>query len=1098
MVKRRDPIKLGIINRGLNTSPINNSILSVNDILEPITRLSNSYAEDALSRYNADNYAIIQKLPSESDLYSTQYPDATYVHKPIIETSNYRRPNLFKKNKRNYTDGDSFINTIYDSYYKAVRPGATSDTDAARQAKFLAQKAAFETGYGSHLANTHNYGGHKTKDGWLAFNNMDDFTRRDVALLDKKWGNWRNARNESEYIDAINTNNGYGVYAPKSENKDYKGRYMGLSKRVNSILSNRQRRPKAWIGAAIGAATSILGSVLSASAKRKQEEEQRRSQDLQNSLKRAESLNQMFGLTQDAQKEYENRFRLNYNNGGRIKADLGTYIPILGNLAGSLVDEFSSSNNNYVEPEEERTTLRKGGRRRLRNGVSITDGGYAIPIGSNTFLLRGGSHEDINETGQTGIGINVNGKEIEGENGEVVQKKPNEVRIFSDTIGINGNTFADLVQMGYNKDKLFKIQQNMNGDYGRRRMRNGGYLTRPVERIEARLGIRELLRRGYNTVRDSFIGDIWRLANKNIVNTDGATINITDKDGKVHTINIPGVQGGAPNVLPGRVGGFRPQNIERGIRATRNIANKVTQSVRSSIPKNVPKSTKGPKVLNANKGDLTNMAKTNARAEAWVKAKPFEQTGYQGASVVEPNKVNPYTGQIPFYSIGDRLRTAPWVSIGTGAGLGTVSGLAYANRNKGNSYIHMQNEAYIPISPDTTTVENNTTVKNANVKPITTFNNNSYVYGATRGKNQAPYRAIQIGANSPDLGNYNVSTPSLDTTIFGNNFASVGSTPTTSTPSRRTSVGTRSGRSSASSRPSLVTNNSSVSSNTVNLPGSGTDLNIRRSLITPALNATIPTTPIVNNNITPINLPGSGTDPNVRQTLVNNTINGNSNTQPVISQNNRNRLGMVTKGADWIQLGADLIGSLGTTLINSSAANAIENPSVPIMYSPGKLITNWNIAPRLSNVANSRLAMLRDSDEGFSSAGRLARRNQINLTTNNLADTLWGEKTNKEVELLNADALNQQSVHKDNVKAYNAYLKDLAETNTRRNLIRNQALQLGLSGLSDAVGNFIDQGKQRYSDQQAMRYYMALLPEEGRNWLRRNRVDFLRKGGRIK
>lgn len=93
-------------------------------------------------------------------------------------------------------------------------------------------------------------------------------------------------------------------------------------------------------------------------------------------------------------------------------------------------------------------------------GIYITDGGDATKIGNNTYLLRGGSHEDVNETGQTGIGINVGGNEVEAEGGEVAQKKNGALRIFSaQPILGNGMSPAQAILRGYNKDSVFSQQQ---------------------------------------------------------------------------------------------------------------------------------------------------------------------------------------------------------------------------------------------------------------------------------------------------------------------------------------------------------------------------------------------------------------------------------------------------------------------------------------------------------------------------------------------------------------------------------------------------------------------------------------------------------------
>lgn len=192
-------------------------------------------------------------------------------------------------------------------------------------------------------------------------------------------------------------------------------------------LRTNGRRPKCWIGAAIGLGTQIIGGLINKNAQEEQARAAQRVQEQQDAMNLALNKTQQMRLTQNAQKAYEEQFRLPY---------------------------------------------RRGGRQRLRNAVSITDGGVAIPEGNGTFLLRGNTHEQINESGNTGIGINVGGKEIEAENNEVVDTNNNSLRVFSNSLSIpvmtrNGIMYmtpSKAVLAGYNKNKVFNIQQAINGN----------------------------------------------------------------------------------------------------------------------------------------------------------------------------------------------------------------------------------------------------------------------------------------------------------------------------------------------------------------------------------------------------------------------------------------------------------------------------------------------------------------------------------------------------------------------------------------------------------------------------------------------------------
>lgn len=196
-------------------------------------------------------------------------------------------------------------------------------------------------------------------------------------------------------------------------------------------------RKKCWIGAAIGAATSIAGSLFGNSAQKREMRRQQSINDWQNATQEAANMTSVLNNSRDYQEDYLRQFR----TAARLGKTLGA------------------------------------------KGIYITDGGDATKIGSNTYLLRGGSHEDVNETGQTGIGINVGGNEVEAEGGEVAQKKNGALRIFSaQPILSNGMSPAQAILRGYNKDKVFSQQQAFKKRNGLKddgsRLRNGGLTSK--------------------------------------------------------------------------------------------------------------------------------------------------------------------------------------------------------------------------------------------------------------------------------------------------------------------------------------------------------------------------------------------------------------------------------------------------------------------------------------------------------------------------------------------------------------------------------------------------------------------------------------------
>lgn len=192
-----------------------------------------------------------------------------------------------------------------------------------------------------------------------------------------------------------------------------------MTKKCNRL---RGERPKAFWGALVGGAMNLISSAIS-------------------SKSQARAIRRQI----EAQKEAA-RTQLELANNSNLASTLNSYV---------------TATRSYNNEDDYNLKYRLGGNKRLgSNRIYITDGGNATKIGNDTYLLRGGSHEQTNETGQTGIGINVGGNEIEAEGGEVAQKKNGALRIFSaQPILGNGMSPAQAILRGYNKDSVFSQQQ---------------------------------------------------------------------------------------------------------------------------------------------------------------------------------------------------------------------------------------------------------------------------------------------------------------------------------------------------------------------------------------------------------------------------------------------------------------------------------------------------------------------------------------------------------------------------------------------------------------------------------------------------------------
>lgn len=193
------------------------------------------------------------------------------------------------------------------------------------------------------------------------------------------------------------------------------------------------QRPKAFIGAAISVGTQLIGGIIGGAKRRKAEEAARLEQERQAKLQAAQQ--QASYMTENAENDanvYKNIRNQLMRNGGNIP--------------------------------------RKGA------ALLIAEGGTAIPIKKDSFLLKGRKHN----TGGIIIGKGKNSIEAEGD--EVVQITPKQLKVFSAQPILNGNSPAELVQKGVEPSKVFNAQESFkdrNGlnDDGTKKKRNMRTIT---------------------------------------------------------------------------------------------------------------------------------------------------------------------------------------------------------------------------------------------------------------------------------------------------------------------------------------------------------------------------------------------------------------------------------------------------------------------------------------------------------------------------------------------------------------------------------------------------------------------------------------------
>lgn len=127
--------------------------------------------------------------------------------------------------------------------------------------------------------------------------------------------------------------------------------------------------------------------------------------------------------------------------------------------------------------------------------------------------------------------------------------------------------------------------------------------------------------------------------------------------------------------------------------------------------------------------------------------------------------------------------------------------------------------------------------------------------------------------------------------------------------------------------------------------------------------------------------------------------------------------------ADWIGLGSNIAGGLGSYFASRRAINKMRGPGQPTLISANKLKTKYNINPQLDRIREDKFEAYRDIDSNTASSRvGLARKQRVRNAAGQAANELYGNKENIETNLINQDRRNQQSVRQFNAQQYNQYI----------------------------------------------------------------------------
>lgn len=690
-------------------------------------------------------------------------------------------------------------------------------------------------------------------------------------------------------------------------------------------------RKKCWIGAAIGAATSIAGSLFGNSAQKREMRRQQSIRDWQDATQEAANMTSVLNNSRDYQEDYLRQFR----TAARLGKTLGA------------------------------------------KGIYITDGGNATKISNNTYLLRGGSHEDVNETGQTGIGINVGGNEVEAEGGEVAQKKNGALRIFSaQPILGNGMSPAQAILRGYNKDSVFSQQQA----------------------FKKRNGLKD-----DGSAKYGFGGDIksiWNFIRSNRSPID----NIAALATAYQKLN--------PNSNYNKQKGKFKGGTFRGAGAGGTWTND----------------------YKSNKGfDNFNDAYDDAVKH---NAKTFIFGNKRYNTLKENNPIR----EINNRAVGSwRDSVVTKDRTGYGKDFGPIKG--------GASLIPIITETYTPKR-----------IKHKLGGGLTSKD---------RGSSKRPYPSVSSKDFAGGGRSYPIPTKAdaVDALRLAglHGRSDVRSKVYSKYPSlRKKSLLGSSNRPVKSMRPKA-------------LGGMYIPFNKRYTSIYDA--------PDYNSDYNGGNVLGNGevtvTAKRIKPTFMKpnndamNLIKVPKEEVPYIPQRH-NRSRTIFSGGDYLGLGIDTLAALSTGLVNYNTAGKYTLPDRAPIIQASKLPTTYNVNPEIEEVKRYRDRLTGQTfNNTSSSVAALNRSGAINLDALSNLSKLWATKENEENKMLTEDAKNQQTVAAQNIQNELARQSEIARIKNEAIQAKGDALNVGLSGLSQAWTNFWTAGRTAYEDDQARRAMVA-------------------------
>lgn len=922
-------------------------------------------------------------------------------------------------------------------------------------------------------------------------------------------------------------------------------------------------RKKCWIGATIGAATSIAGSLFGNSAQKREMRRQQSIRDWQAATQEAANMTSILNNSRDYQEDYLRQFR----TAARLGKTLGA------------------------------------------KGIYITDGGDATKIGNNTYLLRGGSHEDVNESGQTGIGINVGGNEVEAEGGEVAQKKNGALRIFSaQPILGNGMSPAQAILRGYNKDKVFSQQQAFKKRNGFKddgsRLRNGGLTSKnrgsskhpypsvsskdfaggarsyPIPTkadavdalrlagLHGRSDVRSKVYSKYPSLRpkaafgdwvrtnrdDNALADLlyesglfdresWNTMLRDIHEFTGMGANPYNTDDNIDAVMVPAFSSSSSRILSQLA---KSPEASYTLKQVLGLPTKemIRKRIAGDIAKRIGITRAARQSSNFRNYNIARMQAANAEASfspfanqvRYAEGKPVlvNTNGYYttAGNTISRNAKNMTSGANPFLYVP---RTSNKVLEGldriiSNAKQGAKNvGQKVGNKFKGTPGQKLS-DAYYDLTPmqraklksltlaatlsipadyfvESQNGRNNKSTpvqKDAHGKPISQYKGNT-----TKGNYQlhdGETRTIN-GIKYTRRGNAIINHKTNVAYIYDKNGNYTGKADYSKVGNfnQAFDAARAAGRSQFIYRAGKYNNYSTIKETDAKKERLNRIVGARRvarrmggiSLRPKALGGmyvpfnkrytSIYDAPDYDSDYNGGNVLGNGevtiTAKRIKPTFMKpnndamNLIKVPKEEVPYIPQKH-NRSRTIFSGGDYLGLGIDTLAALSTGLVNYNTAGKYTLPDRAPIIQASKLPTTYNVNPEIEEVKRYRDRLTGQTfNNTSSSVAALNRSSAINLDAISNLSKLWATKENEENKMLTEDAKNQQTIAAQNAQNELARQSEIARIKNEAIQAKGDALNVGLSGLSQAWTNFWTAGRTAYEDDQARRAMIASSKE---------------------